>query len=74
MRKNKHRLIRFSSGIRVVSRVQCRSVRRFFRSEQGLTMTEYAVAAGLIAASLTVSMSNLGQAIDAIILAVIAFM
>ncbi len=47
---------------------------RFLVSESGLTITEYAVAAGLIAATLTVTFGNLGLAIDAVILAVIAFM
>ncbi len=47
---------------------------RFLVSESGLTVTEYAVAAGLIAATLTVTFGNLGTTIDAIILAVIAFM
>ena len=47
---------------------------RFLVSESGLTITEYAVAAGLIAATLTVTFGNLGLAIDAIILAAIAFM
>lgn len=74
MQKNSYRLHGFSAGFLLAGRILWRSVRRFVRTEHGLTMTEYAVAAGLIAASLTVSMSNLGQAIDAIILAVIAFM
>lgn len=51
-----------------------RLVGRFVRSDQGLTVTEYAVAAGLLVASLTVTFLNLGLTIDAIILAVTAFM
>lgn len=46
----------------------------FLRCEQGLTVTEYAVAAGLIAASLTATFFALGTTIDAIILTVIAFL
>jgi Flp pilus assembly pilin Flp len=47
---------------------------RFISSDKGLTVTEYAVAAGLIAATMTVAFLNLGLTIDAIILAVMAFM
>ena len=39
---------------------------RFLNDDQGLTVTEYAVAAGLIAATLTVTFGNLGTTIDAI--------
>jgi Flp pilus assembly pilin Flp len=39
-----------------------------------LTVTEYAVAAGLIAASLTATFQTFGLTIDAVILSVIAFM
>jgi Flp pilus assembly pilin Flp len=46
----------------------------FLRHDQGMTITEYAVAPGLIAATLTVTFSVLGTTIDAIIVTVIAFM
>ncbi len=42
--------------------------------KQGITITEYAVAAGLIAAALTVTFSVLGTTINAIIVTVIAFL
>ena len=51
-----------------------RMVRRFLLTESGLTITEYAVAAGLIAATLAVTLANLGLTIDAVILSVVAFM
>ncbi len=37
----------------------------FIREEEGLTMVEYAVAGGLIAAGLVVIFTNLGTAITA---------
>ena len=46
----------------------------FLLHDQGLTITEYAVAAGLIAATIAVSFSLLGTTINTIILTVIAFM
>lgn len=46
----------------------------FLLHDQGLTITEYAVAAGLIAAAIGVSFSLLGTTINTLILAVIAFM
>lgn len=51
-----------------------RTLHRLIQCEQGLTVTEYAVAAGLIAASLTATFFALGTTIDAIILAVTAAM
>ena len=46
----------------------------FLKSELGLSVTEYAVAAGLIAASLTATLGVLGTTIDALIATVIAFL
>ena len=44
----------------------------FLRQNEGLTIVEYAVAAGLIAAAIAGSFALLGTTIDAIILFVIA--
>jgi Flp pilus assembly pilin Flp len=46
----------------------------FLRTENGLTITEYAIAAGLIAAAIAASFAVLGATVDAILLAVIAFL
>jgi len=46
----------------------------FLQTENGLTITEYAIAAGLIAAAVAASFAVLGATIDAILLAVIAFL
>ena len=46
----------------------------FLHNDQGLTITEYAVAAGLIAATIAVAFSLLGTTINTLILAVTAFM
>ncbi len=46
---------------------------RFLRRNEGLTIVEYAVAAGFIAASITVTFGILGTTIDAIITTVIGF-
>jgi Flp pilus assembly pilin Flp len=74
MRRNSRRTIHFILVRLLISRKQRRSVVRFLAAESGLTATEYAVAAGLIAASMLVAFGNLGLAVDSIILAVIAFM
>ncbi len=47
---------------------------KFLTDDRGLTITEYAIAAGLIAATLAGSFGSLGMAIDAIIIAVLAFL
>ncbi len=44
----------------------------FLRQNDGLTITEYAIAAGLIVAAVAASFALLGTAIDAIIVFVIA--
>jgi len=41
----------------------------FLRTENGLTITEYAIAAGLIAAAIAASFAVLGATVDAILLA-----
>jgi Flp pilus assembly pilin Flp len=46
----------------------------FLRTESGLTITEYAVAAGLIAAAIAASFAVLGPTVDAIMVTVIAFL
>jgi Flp pilus assembly pilin Flp len=55
-------------------RNQWPGVAGFLTGESGLSVTEYAIAAGLIAASMLVAFGNLGLTVDAIILAVTAFM
>ena len=42
-------------------------VMKFLRDEEGLTIVEYAVAAGLIAAAVVLAFTNLGQQVLAII-------
>lgn len=42
-------------------------VMAFLRDEDGLTIVEYAVAAGLIAAAVVLAFTNLGQSVLAII-------
>jgi pilus assembly protein Flp/PilA len=44
----------------------------FLRAEDGLTIVEYALAAGLIVAAIAVSFGVLGGTIDAMIVTVIA--
>ena len=45
---------------------------RFLLQDEGLTVVEYAIAAGLVVASVVVSFGLLGTTIDAIIATVIA--
>jgi pilus assembly protein Flp/PilA len=49
-------------------------VKSFLRSEKGLTIVEYAVAAGLITAAVALTFENLGAAVDGVIKAIIAFL
>lgn len=42
-------------------------IMRFFRDEEGLTIVEYAVAAGLISAAVVLAFTNLGQTVLGII-------
>lgn len=48
-------------------------MRRFFQQEDGLTIVEYAVAAGLIVATVAGAMGALGLTIDSVMRTVIAF-
>ena len=49
-----------------------KSLNAFLRNEAGLTIVEYAVAAGLISAALVASMTLLGSTVDGIIQFLIA--
>jgi len=44
-----------------------RKMMRFLRDEEGLTIVEYAVAAGLISAAVVLAFTNLGQTVLGII-------
>ena len=44
-----------------------RKMIRFLRDEEGLTIVEYAVAAGLISAAVVLAFTNLGQTVLGII-------
>ncbi|MDH3840860.1 MAG: Flp family type IVb pilin [Chromatiales bacterium] len=44
-----------------------RKMMKFFRDEEGLTIVEYAVAAGLISAAVVLAFTNLGQTVLGII-------
>lgn len=46
----------------------------FLRRNEGLTIVEYAVAAGLIVAAVAASFAVLGATIDALIVTLIAFL
>ena len=46
----------------------------FLCAEDGLSIVEYAVAAGLVAATIAVSFGILGATIDALIVAIVAAM
>jgi Flp pilus assembly pilin Flp len=46
----------------------------FLRHDQGLSIVEYAISAGLVIATIAVSFTVLGATIDAIIVTVMAFM
>ncbi len=45
----------------------------FLRNEEGLTIVEYAVAAGLITAAVAASFATLGGVVDGVIVAVTGF-
>jgi pilus assembly protein Flp/PilA len=45
----------------------------FLRNEEGLTIVEYAVAAGLITAAVAASFQLLGTTVDGVIVAVTGF-
>ncbi len=66
-------------NIQAISRMTIRkalptqeNLMRFLLQDEGLTIVEYAIAAGLIVASVLVSFGILGLAVDAIIATVIA--
>ncbi len=48
-----------------------KKVLAFLRNEEGLTIVEYAVAAGLISAAVVVAFTNLGQEVLGVINALI---
>ena len=48
-----------------------KKVLAFLRDEEGLTIVEYAVAAGLIASAVVIAFTNLGQTILGVINALI---
>ena len=45
----------------------------FLRNEEGLTIVEYAVAAGLITAAVAASFATLGGVVDGVIVAITGF-
>lgn len=49
-------------------------VAKFLAADAGLTITEYAIAAGLVAATIGGAFTLLGTTIDMIILAIAAFL
>ncbi len=63
-----------AAALSLVVRPARRSLLHLLQGEQGLTVTEYAVAAGLIAATLVGTMQTLGATIDAVIVSIMAFM
>jgi pilus assembly protein Flp/PilA len=52
----------------VIEKLKC-----FLRNEEGLTIVEYAVAAGLITAAVAASFATLGGVVDGVIVAVTGF-
>jgi pilus assembly protein Flp/PilA len=48
-------------------------LRRFLRNEEGLTIVEYAVAAGLITAAVALAFTNLGGAVNTVITTVTGY-
>lgn len=64
-----------NSGLRNMKKsVRHKRLPDFLRTESGLSITEYAIAAGLIAASIAVSYGFLGTTIDAMIVGLIGFL
>ena len=51
-----------------------KQVMTFLRDEEGLTIVEYAVAAGLISAAVVLAFTNLGQAVLGIINTLIGYL
>jgi len=52
----------------VIEKLKC-----FLRNEEGLTIVEYAVAAGLITAAVAASFATLGGVVDGVIVAITGF-
>ncbi len=50
-----------------------KKLRAFLRTEEGLTIVEYAVAAGLITAAVAASFVALGGAVDVVITTITGF-
>ncbi len=48
-------------------------IRTFLRDQDGLTIVEYAVAGGLIAAAVALAFENLGLAVDGVIVTLEGF-
>ena len=48
-------------------------IKAFLREEEGLTIVEYAVAAGLITAAVALAFTNLGAAVNAVIVLITGF-
>ena len=48
--------------------------REFIKSETGLSVTEYAVAAALVAATLAATFGNLGLTVEAMLVSLVAFL
>ena len=48
-------------------------LRTFIYQEEGLTIVEYAVAAGLITAAVALAFTNLGAAVNAVIVLITGF-
>ena len=49
-------------------------IKAFLRSEEGLTIVEYAVAAGLITAAVALTFEALGTAVDGVLKVIIGFL
>ena len=56
------------------NRIMRERVKTFLRRDQGLSIVEYAIAAGLVVAAIAVSFNTLGTTIDGLIVTVIAFL
>lgn len=54
-------------------RIVIEKLKTFLRNEEGLTIVEYAVAAGLITAAVAASFVLLGGAVDAVIVLVTGY-
>jgi Flp pilus assembly pilin Flp len=57
-----------------VAKSSLEKCRVFIRSERGLSVTEYAVAASLVAASIALTFSTLGATVEAAIVALTTFL